>query len=75
VLKFSNDGKDYGAITQVKLFPVDGNLPTSPNGITWDVATTGGRTGVKQDRVRLKALIGTVALDDLRVGRSWADLR
>ena len=43
----------------------------SPDGIEWDVATTGGRTGVKQDRVILKTLTGTVKLDDLRVGRTW----
>lgn len=74
VLQFSNDGNDYGAITKVKLF-ADGTLPASPDGIDWDVTTTGGRTGVKQDRVMLKGLTGTVALDDLRVGRSWAEVR
>lgn len=73
VLKFSNDGKDKGAITYVKLF-ADGKLPASPDGIEWDVATTGGRTGVKQDRVILKTEAGTVKLDDLRVGRTWGEV-
>ena len=73
VLKFSNDGSDRGAITQVKLFK-DGTLPSSSDGIEWDVSTTGGKTGVKQDRVILKALAGTVKLDDLRVGRTWAEV-
>ena len=75
VLKFSNNGKDHGAVTRVKLFPANGNLPVSPDGIDWDVATTGGKTGVTQDRVLLKALTGTVALDDLRVSRSWTEVR
>ena len=75
VLKFSNNGKDKGAITQVKLFPAAGALPASPDGIDWDVSTTGGKTGVTQDRVWLKPLAGTVVLDELRVGRNWAELR
>ena len=75
VLKFSNNGKDKGAITQVKLFPADGMLPSDPDSIDWDVSTTGGKTGVTQDRVWLKPLAGTVVLEELRVGRNWAELR
>lgn len=75
VLKFSNNGKTGGAVTRVKLFPAAGALPSDPNGIDWDVSTTGGKTGVTQDRVLLKPLAGTVVLDELRVGRNWADIR
>ncbi len=70
VLKFSNDGKDKGAVTRVKLF-ADGRLPASPDAIEWDVTTSGGKTGVTQDRVALGGLSGAVKLDDPRVERTW----
>ncbi len=73
VLKFSNDGKDYGAVTRVKLF-AEGTLPSNPDGIQWDVTTTGGKTGVRQDRVNLKPMTGIVTLDDLRFGRTWGKI-
>jgi len=57
----------------VKLF-ADDTLPASPDGIQWDVATTGGKTGVQQDRVILSTLTDKTRIDEFRIGKAWSEL-
>lgn len=72
VLKFFNGGGDRGAVASVKLFEVGRDtVPDTPRGIDWDVESSGGRTGVTQDRIILSIPTGTVRFDELRLGRTW----
>ena len=72
VLKFSNAGGKTGAVARVKLFEVgEDEVPARQRGLQWDVVTTGGQTGVLQDRIILSVSQGNVMIDELRLGASW----
>jgi hypothetical protein len=72
VLKFSNAGGKTGAVARVKLFEVGSdNVPARQRGLQWDVVTTGGQTGVLQDRIIVSVSQGSAMIDELRLGSSW----
>jgi hypothetical protein len=72
VLRFSNAGGRTGAVARVKLFEVGADkVPARQRGLQWDVVTTGGQTGVLQDRIILSVSQGNVMIDELRMGTSW----